>query len=321
MTNFGTVPIFTFGFERSGTTLLSMLLGAHPNLAVPFSPTGLWYRYYQKLGEYGQLRSTADRDCLIRDILQEERIQIWDAAPSPEDISKRISDCEYRTVVSAFHQVYADFHDKGFWALHDIATLYEMPIANHWFPDARFLHIVRDVRDVALSHKSYRYGSSNSCEVALAWREAVRTNLMMGRILGPKRYFVVRFEDLIETPEQTLGNVCDFLGIGFDVSMMNYVEDVNRKVPSSKRSLWPALGGALDRSKIGRWRKELKTYEVAVIHEIASDLMIECGYDVDGQSKSLLKEIYLLGSTLARGGRLRRLRRHFPGAGPDRKDQ
>lgn len=318
MTNSSKPEIFTFGFERSGTTLLSMLLGAHPDLAVPFSPTGLWYRYFRKLDDYGDLHSSADRDSLIKDILQEERIQIWDATLTLEDISRRASDCEYRTVVSAFHQVYADYHDKGFWALHDIATLYEMHIANQWFPDARFIHIVRDVRDVALSHKSYRYGSSSSCEVAFAWREAVKTNLMMGRIIGPDRYLMVRFEDLIEAPEQTLESVCDFLGIGFDVSMLDYAEDVNRKVPSSKRSLWPALGGRLDRSKIGRWRKELRTYEVAAIHEIASDVMVECGYDVDSQSKSLLKEFYLLGCTLARGGRLRR---HIPGIRRDRKDQ
>ena len=137
MTNSSKPEIFTFGFERSGTTLLSMLLGAHPDLAVPFSPTGLWYRYFRKLDDYGDLHSSADRDSLIKDILQEERIQIWDATLTLEDISRRASDCEYRTVVSAFHQVYADYHDKGFWALHDIATLYEMHIANQWFPDAR----------------------------------------------------------------------------------------------------------------------------------------------------------------------------------------
>lgn len=315
MTNSDRVPVFTFGFERSGTTLLSMLLGAHPDLAVPFSPTGLWYRYYHKLEDYGQLRNTADRDRLIQDILEEERIQMWDAAPTLEDISRRVSDCEYQAVVSAFHQVYADHHDKTLWALHDIATLYEMHIANQWFPDARFIHLVRDVRDVALSHKSYRYGSSNTCEVAFAWREAVNTNLMMGKIIGPERYLLVRYEDLIETPEESLDRICGFLGIVFDGRMLDYAEDVDRKVPSSKRSLWPALGGKLDRSKIGRWRTELKTYEVAAIHEITSELMAECGYAVDGQSKSLMKELYLLGCTLARGGRLRRLLRRIPGSG------
>ena len=311
MIDSGETPIFTFGFERSGTTLLSMMLGAHPDLAVPFSPTGLWFRYHQELELYDQLRQQADRDRLIQDILQEERIQIWDAVPEFEDIRERVADGGYRRVVAAFHEFYAQYHGKPRWALHDIATLYEMHIANEWFPEARFLHIVRDVRDVALSHKSYRYGSSNACEVSLAWREAVRTNLMMGKILGPERYKVVRFEELIDASEETLQQICDFFGLSFDVRMLIYAEDVNRKVPAHIRSLWPALGGQPDRSKIGRWREGLKSYEVAAVNEITEDVMAECGYEMDGQSKTLMKEAYLVGSMLARGGRMRRLQRLF----------
>jgi len=285
-----------------------MLLGAHPELAVPFSPTGLWFRYFQDLECYGHLRQDSDRIRLVKDILQEERIRVWDTVPAFDDIWKRVNNCSYPGIIAAFHEYYADYHGKGCWALHDIATLYDMHIANQWFPEARFLHIVRDVRDVALSHKSYRYGSSNACEVALAWREAVGTNLMMSKMLGPERYQTVRFEDLICAPEESLEKICDFFGLRFDLHMLTYADDVDRKVPENKRSLWPVLGGAPDPSKIGRWRRGLKAYEVAAVNEITTDLMTEFGYDVDGQSRSFSKEAYLVFSTLSRGGRVRRLR-------------
>ena len=71
-------PLFMFGFERSGTTLLSMMVGAHPQIAVPLTVTGLWYRYATRLDQYGDLTSRDDVQRLVDDLLGEERIQLWD---------------------------------------------------------------------------------------------------------------------------------------------------------------------------------------------------------------------------------------------------
>ncbi|MEM7501102.1 MAG: sulfotransferase [Pseudomonadota bacterium] len=303
------VPILTFGFERSGTTLLSMLLGSHPDLAVPFSPTGLWYRYHHSLEDYGHLRQETDRDRLVTDILQEERIRLWDVTPDFEDIKRRATNADFSAIVAAFHAQYASQQQKSRWALHDIGTLYNMHIANEWFPDARFLHIVRDVRDIAFSHKGYRYGSSNGCEVAVAWRDAVRTNMMMGKMIGDGRYRVIRFEDLIESPEQTLEDICRFFGLEFDRKMLDYSDDVDRKVPDDKKTLWPALGGKLDSSKIGQWRHKLKPREIAAIDEITEELMTELAYETRGGAGSIAKELHLVSSVLSRGARLNRVRR------------
>lgn len=309
-------PILSFGFERSGTTLLSMLLGAHPNLAVPFSPTGLWYRYYRGLSAYNNLNLASDRKRLVQDLLDEERIKMWDVTLESESILERIQGSDgYGKIIEAFHACYAESCNKSAWVLHDIATIDEMHTANDLFTDAKFLHIVRDVRDVVLSHKRYQFGSSNSCEVALRWRDSVRTNIMMGKILGPARYHLLRFEDVVLNPESTLIGVCDFLGITFTTEMLNYSGEVSRKVPSAKRGLWPALGGKLDGKKVGRWTGSLKPYEIAAIHEICADLMGELGYQVEHERSGFTKEVYLVGSVLFRGGRLRRTWRRLRGKG------
>ncbi len=71
-------PFFVFGFERSGNTLLAMMLGAHPNIAVPLSTTGMWLRYAERLNDYARLAATNDMERLVDDLLAEQRIRLWD---------------------------------------------------------------------------------------------------------------------------------------------------------------------------------------------------------------------------------------------------
>src|SRR3546814_3549913 len=73
-----------------------------------------------------------------------------------------------------------------------------MDLVNAWFGNARFLHIVRDGRDVALSHQTMPYGAGNIAECARAWATRTTASAKMGRILGPARYMTVRFEDRSE---------------------------------------------------------------------------------------------------------------------------
>lgn len=305
-----TPKLFTFGFERSGTTLLSMLLGAHPELAVPFSPVGLWYRYWERLPAYGDISDAGNRRKLLEDLAAEDRIRMWDYRVQAGSVEEGLQGASFPDIVEAFHARYAALASKRLWVLHDIANLYYMDVANRWFPSARFLHLVRDVRDVALSHKGYRYGSGNVCEVAARWREDVGGNLKMGSMLGQDRYLVIRYEDLVTDPEGTLKRCCAFAEIDYSDSMLNYRAEVDKKVPADKRSLWPTLGDGVGRSAVGRWRERLGAREVMAIEEIAEPVMRRLDYDAPlAKSRSLGKELFMVRSLLLRGGRGGRLLR------------
>lgn len=304
--------LFTFGFERSGTTLLSMLLGAHPSLAVPFSPVGLWYRYGRRLSEFGALDDRDNRLRLIRAILEEERIRYWPFEVTAEEIEGRLAQPDYPGIVEAFHAVYAERSGKPLWVLHDIANLYEMATANHWFPEARFIHLVRHPADVALSHKSYRYGSSNVCETAMRWREDVGANLAAGAMLGDERYLVIRYEDLVSDTPATLERCCAMAGVAYDERMLDYAADVGHKVPEHKRGLWPSLGTPVSTRAVGGAAKGLRRTERLAVEEIAEEPMRRLGYDAElARKKSVSKELFLLRSVLLRGGRGRRLRQRL----------
>ncbi len=302
-------PVFMFGFERSGTTLLSMMVGAHPQIAVPLSPTGLWYRYDDRLDAYNGL---ADRDSvasMVQDLLQEKRIRMWDVEFTELELLSRIKTASYASVVDAFHALYAEKAGKPFWASIDISTLYLMDQANRWFPGARFLHIVRDGRDVALSHETYKYGLSTTTEVADHWVRDLHANMKMGAMIGPDRYKVICYESLVIHPEETLRNICAFIGVEYSDEMLEYPRMVKKKVPEDRRFLWPDLNKPPKKSNAYRWKTAMSRTKRIVYEWRASQMLTQLGYEVFSPvPRSVAAYFYDIWCYICQGGRLKRLK-------------
>lgn len=301
-------PVFVFGFERSGTTLISMMLGAHPELAVPLTVTGLWYRYARRLSAYEGLATPDALARLVGDLLAEERIRLWDVRLDRDELLAGLAGARYPDVVRRFHEAYAGRKGKPRWGNLDIATLDDLDLAHAWFPDARFVHIVRDGRDVALSHETMPYGAATTLECAERWRHRLTVNLKMGAILGPERYLVVRYEDLVLEAPATLARICRFIGLEYSAEMLGYTRMVGEKVPADRRWLWPALDQPPDPSKAFAWKRRMGTAKRLVFEDVAGDLLGQLGYErPPAVSKTAGRYAYEVYCFLNRGGRFRRL--------------
>lgn len=305
-------PVFMFGFERSGTTLLSMMMGAHPQLAVPLTVTGLWYAYSKKLADYNLLDSEADIRRLVEDLIGEERIQLWDEQIEVQDVFDFMDEPSYSEVVMAFHRAYARKKEKPYWANLDIATLDEMNVAHSWSRNARFIHIVRDGRDVALSHETMPFGSSNTLDCGRNWQQRVFTNLKMGAMLPEGSYKVVRYEDLVLQPDATLRELCRFIGIEYSEKMLDYGGMVADKIPDHRRWLWPDLDKKPQASKCYGWKNSMSDSKRVVFEGEAAGVLHELGYETyDERPKVISAYAYELWCVLGREGRYRRLAKKF----------
>jgi hypothetical protein len=296
--------------DRSGTTLLSMMVGAHGQIAVPLATTGMWIDFAQRLGDFNNLTTREGVVRLVDAIRGHERIRLWDAALDRAALMKELPLNSYGAIVARFHAEYARAKGKPFWANVDIATLDHMEQVNLWFGDARFLHIVRDGRDVALSHQTMPYGAGNSAECARAWVNRTTTNAKMGSILGSTRYMTIRFEDLVLDTRASLDRICGFLGVAFDGSMLHYADMVEDKIPRDRRWLWPALSHPPQESRTRQWRKHMTESQRIVFEGIANRALKDWGYEAyDTVPKSAAAYLLDLWYYLDQGGRLRRLRK------------
>jgi hypothetical protein len=286
-------PFFLIGFQRSGTTLLRVMLDSHPEVAVPLDTVGLWSRYSGRLAQYNHLASRADRRRLVADLLEEERIRLWEVALDPDRVlalsetgetgettAAAGPDGRYAGVVAAFYQAYAEARGKRRWGDKDPGNMTRLPQLDAWFPGCRFVHIVRDGRDACLSQLRQTFGHQDPLRCAEDWREQVFWVRTIGRLLGPGRYHELRYEDLLAEPDQQLRALCRFLGLDYAAAdMLAYPERRDQAVPEGKRHLWPLLDQPPQQSNAGKWRREMSPALRVCFEKRAGAVLAELGYE------------------------------------------
>lgn len=273
-------PFFIVGFQRSGTTLLRLMLDSHPAVAVPLDVVGLWARYANRLDEdFAGLASAGDVRRLVEALLREERIRLWEADLTAEAVLARATDLKYASVIEAFNSAYAAAHGKTRWGSKDPGDMLRIHLIDAWFPDARFVHIIRDGRDACLSLVAQDFGPADLMACADAWREQVWWVRRIGQILGPERYCELRYEDLVTDPEEELRRVCGFLDLAFDDGMLSYHRRVGDAVPDEKRHIWPMLDKPPQADNVARWKGQLSKGSRICFEKRARAVLAEVGYE------------------------------------------
>jgi hypothetical protein len=269
----GTPIPFVVGCGRSGTTILRLMLNAHPTLAVP-PESHFLRRAARKPG-------TTTPESLLERALGSTRFADWGV--DPEAVRAAASQRPPRTLAEATDLVfsaYASAHGKSRWG--DKTPPYVTCIDGlaSMLPDARFVHLIRDGRDVALSFSSVSFGPRDD-PVAQAhyWRRRVGAGRRSGAQLGPDRYLEVRYEDLVDDPERELRRVCSFVDLDFDAAMLRYQQTVGEALPDERRVHHANADKPISRN-IRDWRTSMPTEQRAWFEAVAGDLLAELGYDV-----------------------------------------
>lgn len=293
-------PLFIVGFQRSGTTLLRAMLDSHPDVAIPLDTVGLWARYEDRLDAYGSLADEVQVRRLVGDILEEERLKLWEEPLAVDEVLSQRRRPGYPGIVEAFYLAYAARKGKSRWGDKDPGNMRRLDRVLRWFPDAKIVHIIRDGRDACLSHLRQSFGHSELLPCAVDWREEVWWVRNIGRILGSDSYFELRYEDLVEDTETVLRDLCDFLELPYSESLRSYHERRDEMVPESKRELWPLLAEPPRRDNLERWRTEMSEGRRVCFEKRAGDLLADMGYaTLEGRpSGAYLSELgALLGSS------------------------
>lgn len=274
-------PFFIVGFQRSGTTLLRMMLNEHPLIAIPHDSAELWPKYRGRVGQYNALRDSDDAVRMIEDLLHEPRIKAWGVELSQSELLASPLPRSFGEVMARFHEVYARARGKRVWGDKNTGTLVELDELNALFPSARFVHLIRDGRDCALSHVGsvYTYGYENVLRVAEEWRDQVGLCRKMGRMLPRDRFLEVRYEDLVTAPSVVLEQICRFLGVDYSDQMLRYHEHVADYIPKEKQSLWPLINRPPEKDNLYKWMREMSAADRAIFERVAADLLRIYGYE------------------------------------------
>jgi len=216
-----------------------------------------------------------------------------------EDVSRQLESSEplsYADAIRMIFGMYAASKGKSRYGDKTPGHVMHIPALAEMFPEGRFIHVIRDGRDVLLSNLETRFGSADVAEGALVWRRVVTEGRRAGAELRADRYCEIRYEDLLDDPEGQLRRLADFSSLDFHEDMLRYFNQGSEIVGSAwhHRNLnLPPTKGMRD------WRIEMPAHHVFAFERLAGDQLDDLGYERSSQRASLSGWLELGNSWLA----------------------
>ena len=274
-------PLVVLGVSRSGTTLLRVILDRSSGIAIPdesfFVP--LLARRH---------RRTIEPERFLDDIARIPTVSAWGL--ESVDIAARLRPgMATGDAIAAIFEAYADRAGKPRWGDKTPMYMRHLDLLERLFPDAQYVHLVRDGRDAALSFLDMPEGTftrtwahpTSASQFACLWRKEVSDARELGRRVGSSRYREVHYEELVTDPDGTVAGICAYAEIPFESEMLAYTSavDVSEK-PHQQRLLRPPTAG------VRSWRDDMSAPDVAAFEAVAGDVLAELGYEVTSTSST-----------------------------------
>jgi hypothetical protein len=258
-------PIIIGGCHRSGTTLARALVGAHPEIASPQRECHilLGIKKRQSLREAFEL---SDREISLLLRRWPDRVQF----------------------IENVFTLYTNKHNKPLISVKAPAHIYFIDELFQYFPNMRFIHIMRDGRDTVCSLRTYPKrklvngefvptNTRNPFDYCVRiWMYAINRGFAAR---SHSNYIEIKYEDMVYHTVPTMEKLYDFLGLDMipeDKLLGFYKNEIPEKHPSNIE-----IGQPLYKAAVAKWRKEMTEKEKALFKEMAGDLLIELGYERD----------------------------------------
>lgn len=276
--------VFIVGCPRSGTTLLRRMVSAHPEIVI--TPEAhwipLWFEKRKGLTADGLVTPE-----LIPALLAHPKFALFHLGQ--EDLMTLAGDGQpnsYASFVTGIFDLYGKAKSKALVGNKTPDSARRMNTLHMLWPRARFVHLIRDGRDVALSLMNWpsvqtkkpgtfpTWKDDPVSTAALWWELNVRRGREAGRSLGPELYREMRYESLIAEPAEECAALCDFLELEYDEVMLHYHEAFKRAGASSavghdRRPITPGLRN---------WRAHMPAADVERFEAAAGALLDELRY-------------------------------------------
>lgn len=287
------IPVFFIvGRERSGTTLLQVLLDNHPNIIAPTESPFIRHLYRK----HAKRKRWDEKNILefYNDLLDEPYLQLW-------NIDKK--ELEHDLLALKENASFADLcktvylHSLSAKGKNDIRLIGDknpqyslfIPELLAVFPQAKFIFITRDPRDQVLSMLKVNFEKKLIASLAYRWKH-FNQKIEAQRKKYPSQFYELKYEDLVSDPVKKLKEITAFLGVDYTDAMLDTAKRAEFYVNTGSlvKQHHQSLLQPIDPGKVNRWKQEMKEADVRIIDSIAGDLAKAKGYEVKHKNSSLL---------------------------------
>ena len=279
-------PIHIIGQARSGTSITVALARKYLGIGIG-TESQFIVRYFQKLNKYGDLNKDENLKLLIDDISKERYFKrckkFNEFVVNPDQIYREVRERNYRGVLDAVFMQLSNHLNMKRWGDKTPEYIVHLPLIKQIFPDAQFIHVVRDGRDVALSTlEQPLMGANNIYMAARDWKESLLTVRKFAMQLKADQFIEIRYEDLLTNPSETLSKLIDFLKI--DDSEGRLREFISKNIHHD-----------LKVTNFNKWKSQFSSSQLETYERIASDMLQQHGYETSYKENAefnIIKKVY-----------------------------
>lgn len=261
-------PIFIVGMNGSGTTLMLNCLNAHSELYGFPRETLVIPHYIHRLSDYGDLNKTENFKSLWDDFRGESHfcwVNEGEIPPLPNDW--RELPHSFSTVINETFGYFTHKEDKRRWCEKTPMHAQHITELHALFPDACFIHMIRDGRSCAASfHRRWGYIPERTI---YRWRNVIGAARRQAKVCNA-RYIEIFYEKLTENPTTEMRRVCDFIGVKFDEAVL---------APSRKPKHMGSTANTITQSA-PRWCTHFNDHRLGALERIAGRTLSQLGYSV-----------------------------------------
>jgi hypothetical protein len=284
---FKSLPFFfIIGRSRSGTTLLMTMFDAHPNVIMPFECN--YIILLRNKYEFLKYWTKSDLLTFYDDLFKTGwRIKAWNI--DKEKLKSELIACEgevdYETICKVVHSNYISVFDKQeIKIIGDKNPKYAVKLRKlmKLFPDAKYVHIIRDYRDHLLSMLKLDFLDSIIPQILFHWKYSAKlTDKMMKK--HPGKFYSIKYEDLATKPIETFTSICIFLGLEFNEASLDFYKKEVEIKKSINTELFDryqtSLFNPIDASRINTWHNKFNDHTLRLADALVGKIAERYGYE------------------------------------------
>lgn len=290
--NSSKTQLLIVGVQRSGTTLLRLILNAHSQIAIPRESVFLMALLKKKfLNGYisgDSLKALIDYllvnadfnfnydyyDDLFSQLYQKERFTL-------------------RELIDDIFSGYCQREGKRIWGNKTPSLFRKIDILYTLFPNAGFIHIVRDGRDTFHSERKMNPSKDNVVVAALEWCYKLFKIEKSFKKIPYDNKITIRYEDLIDEPERTIKSICSTIGIDYEAGMLDFYKTSRNHAPDHHSEL---IFNPLNKNNKYKWKKNLTHREKKIYNIITRHYLKKYNYEIENSSLNFSDILFLFKS-------------------------
>lgn len=298
-------PLQIIGTQRSGSNLLRLMLNQSAKIVAPHPPHILQV-FTPLLDRYGDLRQADHFQELVADVCQLISTNPVPWQWTPPSSEQLIRACLQPSLPELFRRIY-EYHahqsSTDTWCCKSMANVHRIESLEQAGIQARYLHLVRDGRDVAASFQRTMIGEKHLYHLAKKWKSDQQVALKWKSQLPEDRYLQIQYERLLTEPETVLAEVCAFAELPNEPAhMLAYYETKASQLAAHSGYMWSNLNQPILRHNIGKYQQQLGAEGILLFESVAGEMLEQLGYQPEYPSSA--RKLKFSPETLAEFDRL-----------------